>query len=227
MIINSLDLISSSTQELLQIPVEVVPKIIIAIAILLVGWIIGWLIERVMETVFRAVPFFDEALRSAGLEEITRRAGMRVNLGRFFGVILKVFIIVIFLVASLEVLGLQSVNQFLIERVLEYIPQVVSAALVVVIGLIVANIVSRLVGSASRAAKVEGGLAVKVTKWSVVILSVMVAMAELGIASEIIQSMIVGVIAAASLALGLAFGLGGQQAASDFLDRVKNDIEKG
>lgn len=224
---NGLDLFTANTQEILQLPIEFVPKLIIAVVLLLVGWILGWLLERVMESVFRALPFFDGALKSVGLEEVTKRAGLRVSLGRFFGVTVKVFVIFIFLAASLDVLGLHAVNQFLIDQVLNYIPSVVSAALVVVIGLVVANFVSKLIAGASRAAKVDGGLASKITKWSIVVLAILVAVGELGIANEIIHSMVVGVIAAASLALGLAFGLGGQEAASDFLDRVRNDIEKG
>ena len=225
--INNFDLLSSNTQEILQLPLSFIPQLVIALFILIVGWIVGWLVERVSISVFRALPFFDDVLRSVGLEEVTKRAGMRINLGKFFGVILKVFIIFAFLVASIDVLGLQAVNQFLITEVLDYLPKVVSAAFVVVIGLVVANFVSNLVAGASRAVKVEGGIATKITKWSIVVLSVIVAIGELGIANEIMQSMVVGVIAAISLALGLSFGLGGQQAAADFINRVRDDIGRG
>ena len=225
--VNYLDFLTNSARELVQVPFEVVPKLVIAIAIFVIGWIVGWLVERILHTVFRALPFFDEALKNVGLEEVTKRAGIRVDLGRFFGVILKVFIIFIFLVASLDVLGLQSVNQFFTVQVLGYIPNVFSAALIVVIGLITAGFVGKFVAGTSRAAKVEGGLAAKITRWSIIILSVIIALGELGIASEIIQSMIVGIIAALSLGIGLAFGLGGQQAAADFLSKLRNDIERG
>ncbi|MDE0243312.1 MAG: hypothetical protein OYG31_01190 [Candidatus Kaiserbacteria bacterium] len=204
-----------------------IPQLVIALFILIVGWIVGWLVERVLISVFRALPFFDEVLRNVGLEEVTKRAGMRINLGKFFGVVLKVFIIFAFLVAAIDVLGLQAVNQFLISEVLGYLPKVISAAFVVVIGLVVANFVSNMVAGASRAVKVEGGIATKITKWSIVVLSVIVALGELGIANEIMQSVVVGIIASISLALGLAFGLGGQQAAADFINRVKDDIGRG
>ena len=223
--ISGIEIISSNTQALINLPLTFIPQLVVAIAILLIGWIVGWIAERALIAIFRALPFLDEALRNVGLEEVTKRAGMRINLGKFFGTISKVFVIFIFLVASLDILGLESVNQFLIGRVLDYIPNVASAALVMVIGLIIANFVSNLIAGASRAAKVDGGIAAKITKWSIVVLSVLVAVGELGIANEIIQSMIVGVIAATSLALGLAFGLGGQQAASEFIDRVRRDIE--
>ncbi len=223
----TVDSLSQNAQNLLELPVQVVPQLVIALAIILVGWIVGWLVDRLLRSVFRALPFFDEALKSVGLEEVTKRAGVRVDIGKFFGLVFRVFIVFVFLVAALDVLGLQAVNQFFIDQVLTYIPNVASAALIVVIGLVTASFFSNLVAGTSRAAKVEGGLAAKITKWAIVVLSVLVALGELGIASEIIQSMIVGLIAAISLALGLAFGLGGQQAASDFLNRIKNDVERG
>ncbi len=223
----NLDFLSNSARELVEIPFYVIPELIIAVAIFVIGWIVGWLVERVVHSVFRALPFFDEALKNIGLEEVLKRANIRVDLGKFFGVLLKVFIIFIFLVAALEVLGLESVNQFLTEQVLNYIPNIVSAALIVVIGLIAANFASKFVAGSSRAAKVEGGVAAKITQWAIVVFSILIALGELGIANEIIQSMIVGIIAALSLGIGLAFGLGGQQVAADFLNRLRNDIERG
>lgn len=218
------ELISQNTQELLTLPLTFIPQFIIAVAILIAGWIIGWLVERVIISIFKVIPFVDDSLRSVGLEEITKRAGLRINLGKFFGSVIKIFIIFVFLVASLDVLGLETVNNFVVDRILGYIPSVVSAALVLVIGLVIAGFSSRFVEGASRAANISGGFAAKITKWSIVVFSVIIAVGELGIANEIIQSMIVGIIAAISLALGLSFGIGGQKAASDFLDRFKGDI---
>lgn len=224
LIMISVELFSSSTQELLQALFSFIPQLIVAAVIVLVGWFIGWLVERALRTLFRALPFFDEVLRNIGIEEVTKRAGLRVDLGKFFGVVFKVFIMLAFLVAALDVLGLTLVNEFLTRDVLGYIPDVVSAALVVIIGLIVAKFVSDLVSGGARAVKVEGRFAAKITKWSIVIFSALIALGELGIANEIVQSTVVGIIAAISLALGLAFGLGGQQTASDFLNRIRNDI---
>ena len=214
----------SSSTQLIETVFDFIPQLLLAVFIVLIGWFIGWLVERALRALFRALPFFDEALRSIGVEEILKRASLRLDIGKFFGIAAKVFVMFAFLVAALDVLQLSSVNEFLIDKVLTYIPNVVSAALVVIIGFIVANFVSNLVSGSARAAKVEGRLAAKITKWSIVTFSALVALSELGIASNIIEVTIGGVIAAISLALGLAFGLGGQQAASEFLNRVKSDI---
>ena len=220
----SVALLSSSAQKLLDIVFGVLPHLIVAILIVLVGWVVGWLLERALRTVFRTVPIFDEALRNIGLEKVLGRAGMRVDLGKFFGVIVKVYVMFAFLLAAFDVLGFAEINTFLTESVLGYIPNVLSAALVMVLGLIVADFVSKIVSGSAKVIKVHAGLATKITKWSIIIFSVPVALSELGVAQEIIQATIGGIIAAISLALGLAFGLGGQQSASDFLDKVKGDL---
>ena len=220
----SVALLSSSAQKLLDIIFDVLPQLIVAILIVLVGWVVGWLLERALRTVFRTVPVFDEALKNIGLEKVLERAGMRVDLGKFFGVIVKVFVMFAFLLAAFDVLGFAEINTFLTETVLAYIPNVISAALVMVLGLIVADFLSKIVSGSAKVVKVHAGLATKITKWSIIIFSALIALSELGVAPEIIQATIGGIIAAISLALGLAFGLGGQQSASDFLDKVKGDI---
>ena len=220
------NVISDKTREALELPLSFLPELITAIVIFIVGWIIAWIVERIVMSFFRAVPFFDETLRSVGFEEITKRAGLNVNLGKFFGVLLKIFIIFVFLVAALDVLGLQIANQFLVDRVLGYIPSVISAALVMVIGIVVANFAHNIASRATRAAGVSGGLVAVGTKWAIVVFSALVALGELGIATEIVNSLIFGLIASISLALGLAFGLGGQQAAADFIERIKSDLTR-
>ena len=222
----SIELLSSNADKLLDIVFGILPQLIVAILVVLVGWIVGWLFERALRTVFRAIPVFDETLRNIGVEKITERAGMRVDLGKFFGVIVKVFVIFAFLLVAFDILGLKEINIFLTETVLSYIPSVISAALVMMLGLIVADFVSKIVSGGAKAVKVDAGLATKITKWSIIIFSALIALSELGVAQGIIEATIGGIIAAISLALGLSFGLGGQQAASDFLDRVKSDITK-
>ena len=220
----SVDLLSSSTNTVYSIVSGILPQLIVAILIVLVGWIVGWLLDRALRSLFRALPVFDETLRNVGVEKITERAGMRVDLGKFFGLIVKVFVMFSFLLAAFDVLGLQQINLFLTEMVLEDIPKVASAALVMVLGLVVADFASKAVSGGAKAVKVDAGLATKITKWSIIILSAWIALSELGVAEEITQATIGGIIAAISLALGLAFGLGGQQAAADFIERVKGDI---
>src|SRR3989338_4721494 len=88
---------------------------IVALIIFVIGWIIGAVLGRVVAQIVGSLKV-DNALRSAGFEDTFNRAGFNLNSGAFLGGLVKWFIIIVFLVASLEVLGLTQVNIFLQER---------------------------------------------------------------------------------------------------------------
>src|SRR3989344_2798049 len=97
--------------------IALVPKIFIALVIFIIGWIVGVLIGRFVSQVITALKV-DRAMEELRIDEVVTRAGFRLHTGNFVGKIVEWFIIVIFLVAALEVLGLSQVNEFLSETVL-------------------------------------------------------------------------------------------------------------
>ena len=109
----------------------------------------------------------DAALRSAGLEDVVKRAGHNLDSGRFVGALVKWFVIVVFLIASFDVLKLDQVTQFLRE-VVNYIPQVIVAVLIMMVAIIVANAMQRVVVASARAANMGSAeLLGRITKWAI------------------------------------------------------------
>ena len=105
---------------------------------------------------------FDEALRKAGFEGVVKKAGLNLNSGKFIGALLKYFVIVVFLIASFDVLGLNQVTAFLQQVVLGYLPQLIIAILILLVGAVgncryirVCNIVNK----SGEGAKGAGDLA--------------------------------------------------------------------
>jgi len=204
--------------------VEFVPAVIVALIIFVVGWFIGVLLGRVTAQIIRSIKV-DSALKTAGVEDLLSRGGFRLDSGRFIGELVKWFIIVVFLVATLEILGLKQVNLFLQDVVLTFIPQVIVAALILLVAAVVADAVQKLVVGAAKAADVQiahflGGL----VRWSIWIFAILIALSQLGIADFFAQTLFTGVVIALSLAIGLAFGFGGQETASRFLEKLRRDI---
>ncbi len=217
----------NTVHSAIETPVQVLPQIILAIIVFCIGWIIALIVQRLVQSLFQAIPFVDRSLRDVGLEEITQRAGLRVEVGKFFGVILKVVIIIVAFVAALDILEFDNLNNYLINDLLGYAPNVITASIIVILGLLLANFLGKLVSGVTSAARIgSGGVASSITRWAVIVFTVLAAISELGVASNIIDSLIVGAIAATSLALGLAFGLGGQQAASDFIAKIKEGMRR-
>ena len=201
-----------------------VPNLVIAIIILILGWLVGVLFGRAIWQVFKSLKV-DEALRRAGFETFMRRGGVDLDSGAFVGGLVKWFVIVIFLVAALDVLGLSQVNFFLQDVVLGYLPRVLAAALVLLVAGVIGDVTGRVVVTAAKTASVESAhFAGAVAKWAIWIFAILVALSQLGIAAAFSQTLFTGVVIAVSLALGLSFGLGGQEAASRFIEKLRGEM---
>ena len=130
----------------------------------------------------------------------------------------------LFLMGVFEVLHLSQVTVFL-RDILDYLPQVIVAVLILIAAGIVADLMKRLVLSSAMSAEVSSaGFLGTVTKWVIWIFAILVALSQLGIASGFVQTIFTGLIVALSLGLGLAFGLGGQEAAGRVIDKVSKEM---
>lgn len=216
--------LTQSFQELWVGIVGFVPNILVAVIIFVVGWIVGVLLGRVVAHAIDALKL-DSALKSANVDELLARAGFRLDSGLFIGALVKWFVIIVFLVATLDVLKLTQVNAFLQNVVLAYLPQVIAAALILLISAVLAQALRKMVIGAAKAANVEAaGLLGGMAKWAVWIFGILIALSQLGIADFFARTLFTGVVVALAIALGLAFGLGGQEAAARFIEEMRKDM---
>jgi hypothetical protein len=203
---------------------DIVPNVVVAIIIFVIGWVIGAILGSIVAQIIRALRV-DNALRSTGIEEVLGRAGFRLNSGRFVGELVKWFIVAVFLLASLEVLGLTQVSMFLQLVVLMYLPRVIVAVLIILFAAVIAEIAKSMVIASARAAGAQSvNLLGSITKWAIWIFAVIAALTQLGVAETFLQTLFMGIVVALSLAFGLAFGLGGKAAAADYIEKVQKEI---
>ncbi|MBI3573728.1 hypothetical protein HY090_01625 [Candidatus Kaiserbacteria bacterium] len=204
--------------------VHFIPNVIVAIIIFILGWLVGAALGKIVDQVIKSVKL-DQGLKSTGLNDAVERAGFSLDSGAFLGGLVKWFFIIVFLMASLEVLGLTQVNVFLQTVVLSYLPQVIVAALMILVGAVVAEVARDLVSGAAKAAGVHGaGFAGSIAKWAVWVFTILAALAQLQVATAFVQTLFTGIVIAVSLAIGLAFGLGGQEAAARYIEKVKGEM---
>lgn len=201
-----------------------IPNLIVALVILAIGWAIGAAVGKAIAHFMKVIKF-DEALRRAGFENFVRKAGLNLNSGHFLGGIVKYFVIIVFLIASFDVLGLNQVTAFLQQIVIGYLPQLIIAVLILLVGGVVGDVVARVVNASAKTASLASANVLSVVaKWSVWVFAILVALSQMGIAGAFIQTLFTGFVVAVSLALGLSFGLGGQQAAARAIEKVSNQI---
>jgi hypothetical protein len=199
------------------------PKILLAIVVFIIGWIVATTLAKLVMAAIDALKL-DRLFKGAGAEEMFARAGIRLHIGKFFGELVKWFIIVVFLVASLNILNLDQVTIFL-QQVLAYIPQVIIAALILVAGTILADFVRKLVsGSAAMANVRSARMLGTVAYYAIWVLAIVTALDKLGIFGYFGQIIFTGLVLMIALAFGLAFGLGGKEVAGRWLTRVSEDL---
>lgn len=218
------DVLTRSFQDVWLELASFLPNIIIAVAVFIIGWLIGSGLGRVVAQIVDSLRV-DSALRGAGLEEVLNRAGFSLNAGAFLGGLVKWFVVIVFLLGSLETLGLYEVTNFLKEDVLSYIPQVIAAVLILLVGAMVAQFMQTVVVGAAKAAGLDSATMVgAVTRWAIWIFAVMAALSQLSILAVFVQTLFTGLVVAVSLALGLSFGLGGQEAAARFIEKLRKEM---
>ena len=220
------DVFTASLQGLWIGFVAFVPKLIFAVLIFIIGWAIGVVVSRALTQVINALRI-NKLFESVGAKPMFDRAGFRMDIGRFIGEVAKWFIVLVFLMASLDVLGLNQVNLFLREVVLGYLPRVFIAAILVVIATLLSDSIRRFVeGSASAFGSRSARIAGTVAKWAIWIFVIIIVLSELGVAPAFMQILFTGIIAMLALGGGLAFGLGGKEAAARVIERVKGSLSE-
>jgi hypothetical protein len=217
--------LTQSFQDLWLGIVAFIPSVVVAIVIFVLGWLVGSALGRIVAQIIKSLKI-DNALKSTGLSEVVERAGFTLDSGAFLGALVKWFFIVVFLVASLDVLGLSQVNVFLQAVVLSYLPRVIVAVFIILVAAVIAQVTKDVVTGSAKAAHIHSaGFAGSIAKWAVWIFAILAALDQLQVATAFVQTLFTGVIVAISLAFGLAFGLGGQDAAAKYIDTVKGEFD--
>jgi small-conductance mechanosensitive channel len=200
-----------------------VPNLVVALLIALLGWGIGSLFGRVVYQIVKALKV-DEALKKAGVEDFLSKGGVMLDTGMFLGGLVKWFIMLVFFIGAFDVLHLSQVTMFL-KDILNYLPQVIVAVLILIAAGIMSDVLKKIVLSSAMTAGISSaGFISTLTGWVIWVFAILVALSQLGIAAAFVQTIFTGLVVAFSLALGLSFGLGGQEAASKLIEKIGKEM---
>jgi len=201
------------------------PNLIAAIIILIVGILIAKAIERLIQKIIEALKV-DDLIRKINIVKKIEEAGTKVIFSQIFAWLVKWFFYVALLIAVSEILELGQFTDFLKDVAL-YIPNVIIAVLILVVGLVLGAFLEDLILKILRGTKAKlASLIARVAKWSVVIFTVLAALIQLKVAPILIQTLFTTIAMAIALAAALAFGLGGKDAAKDMIDKIKRDVNQ-
>lgn len=198
--------------------------IIGALIIFVVGVLIAVLVGRLVEKFINVLKLDDVANRAKVFDKL-KNAGLDISISKIVGGLVKWFIILVILMAAADILNLDQVASF-IGSIILYIPQIVIAVIILAVAFLLANFVYKVVKGSTKAAGVmSAGVLAAIAKWAIIIFGLLTALSQLGIAVSLINNLLIGFIAALSLAVGLAFGLGGKDEAALILKKLREDLE--
>ena len=200
-----------------------IPRVIGFLVILIVGLILATVVSRTLTLVLRKVGF-DRMANRIGLSRFEQRMGITLDPAGILGKIVYWFILLIFLVPAADALGLPAVSNIL-NTLVAYIPNVFVAILVLFLGTLAATFVADLVRGAVASANIGSPrIFAGIARWAIIGFSALVALEQLQISTPLINELFGGIVAAMAIAFGLAFGLGGQEAARRWLARGEGTV---
>jgi small-conductance mechanosensitive channel len=192
------------------------PALVGGLLWLILGWIIARVVQAVVAGLLRRIGF-DRVAERAGIRRWLVDAGLETSTSYLVARLTYWLILLLFVLAAAESLGLAGVVDTL-EALIAYLPNVLAAVLILLLGSLVARVVGDAVGALTSQAGVTGGAAAgRVVNVVLLIFVVLLALGQLGIETTLLTTVTTVLITATALALALAFGLGSRDLARNIM----------
>ncbi len=206
--------------------VSLLPQIVFALLAVLIGLLLAHVLREAVIRIMNLLKV-DEALRRLEIHGLVGQTGIELNVGRFLGWLVKWFVILLTLIVVADALNWSEVTAFL-ANVANYIPNVLIAVVILLVGMLLGRFVQDAIMGALNAAQMKStaGFLSSLAKWAIYVFSFMAALVHLNIAASLIQTLFIGFVAMVALAGGLAFGLGGRDHASKILSSLLDDLKR-
>lgn len=219
------DTIKSSFFGAWQKIIVFIPDLVAAIIVFVVGWIIADILGKVVEKLIVGFKV-DAGLEKLGISGKMRDIGWRMTIAKFLGGLVKWFLILVFLLSAVNILGLTQVTE-IINKIVLYIPNVVVAVIILAISILVGDFLERIVrGSTGRLGVASAEFLSLLAKWALIIFGFLAALVQLQIAPSLVNILFMGIISFFVISGGLAFGLGGREEAAMILRKLREKMSE-
>ncbi|MCS7184386.1 MAG: hypothetical protein NZ870_00435 [bacterium] len=195
------------------------PSILGAFILLLIGLILSRVIREILERFFSNIKL-DELISKTNLTTVTEKLGLGRSFSKIFSILAYWFILLIFIVAASNAVGLYVVGEF-IKNIFDFIPKLVASIIILGAGFYLAGVVKNIVyhSLTSNNINYAKGISLGVEIF-IYFLSTYLAMSNILPKMEIIGNLILILFAGIAIAFGIAFGLAGKDLAEDFLRKL-------
>jgi len=205
---------------------QFLPNFLTSLLILVIGLILGRVLNTIFLRIFRAIGL-DKLSERSGVVDLIRKGGIKDSVSVLLARSVRWIIVIIFAIIALRALEIPTIEG-LFERFLLYLPNVFVAAIILLFGYLLGNFFGRaaLIASVNAGIKIAGVIG-KFVKFTVFLLASTMALEQLGIGKETIVIAFAIIFGGVVLALSIAFGLGGQDTARQYIERkIKGGTEE-
>ena len=201
----------------------VLPQILWAILVFIFGFFISkWIGNIVIR--FLEKTRINQAAKRIGWEEAFSKIDTKLNLPKICGGVVTLFLIILFLVASTEILGLVQFSQTL-RDVLSYFPNIFIACLIFILAIFLTDFSQKIVVAVLEKERITySRLVGRISQWAIWILAILAILYQLKIVPTLILTIFIGMVALIVITLGIAFGLGGKDLAAKILKELEEKI---
>lgn len=195
------------------------PNLVAAIVLLVVGYFIAKSVGFVLSKILTKVGFVTLSDK-VGVSSSLSRAGVKRTSAEIIGIVGFWIIMLAFLVSATETLGLPSISATIHEFIL-YLPQVIASAILLIIGLFLANFVRDLVRSSAEGIGIAYAKQLSTAAYGILFIIVLsLAINELDIDTLLLNLVLSIMIAALGIAVALSLGLGTRELSTSIMAGV-------
>ncbi|MEO8973432.1 MAG: hypothetical protein ABI406_17740, partial [Ktedonobacteraceae bacterium] len=184
--------------------------------ILIVGYLISALIRWLLRFIFRRV-HLDQLMDRAGITNTMRSLGIRTSISEILAQIIFFFLLLSFATSAFSLMGLTTVSN-LLQNILQFIPKAISAAILVILGSMLARFLGNTITTVADNVNITYGKALgKIIEYAIVAFVIVLAVSTLGIDTTILTTSFTIIVAAAGLAIALTFAFGSRESARNVI----------
>jgi hypothetical protein len=205
--------------------IGLLPALLGALVILLLGWILARILKAALVRILIAVRLEKFSARS-GLSKFLSRGDIKHSLADILGTVFFWMIFLFFIHLAAEVLHF-TLLQDLMRSIISFIPRLVVALLIIVIGVLLSSFFKGLVRvAASSHALARGELLGTIVQYLVIFFTLAVALEQLGVATQILVNSVLIIVGALAFGIALAFGLGSREVAGKIVNKILEPEKK-
>ncbi len=201
----NLESVSGPASDMLRMILEAIPNIIGAAIILGIGYLIS---KFVVQIITEILPGLGVDQSVAALDILPANTSLTSVVAR----IAQVAIMLFFAIAAMRLLGFAELTSIL-DQILELGGRVIFGAIVISVGFLIANLLSRIIGGAA-----EGNMAGTIVRYATIILFTFMGLQFMGVGQEIVQTAFTALVIGGAAAAAIAFGWGGRHVAGKVLE---------